>query len=61
MPDFDTHLSPFSWHYVASAMRYLWSESNKRLLWRQLWVALAEVQSEYGIVQPEEVTACITT
>jgi adenylosuccinate lyase len=54
MPDFDTYLSPFTWRYGTPAMRRLWSETNKRLLWRQLWVALAEVQSEYGVVKPEQ-------
>jgi len=55
MPDFDTYLSPFTWRYGTPAMRHLWSETNKRLLWRQLWVALAEVQSEFGLVNPEQV------
>lgn len=55
MPEFDTYLSPFSWRYGTPAMRRLWSETNKRLLWRQLWVTLAEVQSEYGLVKPEQV------
>jgi adenylosuccinate lyase len=55
MPDFDTYLSPFTWRYGTPAMRRLWSETNKRLLWRQLWVALAEAQSEYGLVKPEQV------
>jgi adenylosuccinate lyase len=54
MPDFDTYLSPFTWRYGTPAMRHLWSETNKRLLWRQLWVALAEVQSEYGLVKTEQ-------
>ncbi len=52
---FDTYLSPFTWRYGTPAMRRLWSENNKRLLWRQLWVALAEVQVEYGLVKPEQV------
>jgi adenylosuccinate lyase len=54
MPDFTTYLSPFSWRYGTPAMRALWSETNKRLLWRQIWVAMAEVQSEYGLVTPEQ-------
>ncbi|MBI4730836.1 MAG: adenylosuccinate lyase, partial [Chloroflexi bacterium] len=54
MPDFDTYLSPFTWRYGTPAMRRLWSENNKRLLWRQIWVALAEVQSDYGLVAPEQ-------
>ena len=55
MPDFDTYLSPFTWRYGTQAMRRLWSETNKRLLWRQLWVALAEVQSEFGLVTLDQV------
>jgi adenylosuccinate lyase len=55
MPDFDNYVSPFTWRYGSGEMRRIWSETNKRLLWRQLWVALAEVQSEYGLVKPEQV------
>jgi adenylosuccinate lyase len=36
-------------------MREVWSERNKRVLWRKLWVALAEAQCEMGIVQPAQV------
>ena len=36
-------------------MRAIWSERNKRLLWRQLWVALAETECELGIVPAEQV------
>ncbi len=54
MPDFDTYLSPFTWRYGSPAMRRLWSEANKRLLWRQLWVALAEVQADFGLVTSEQ-------
>ena len=56
MPDFENYLSPFTWRYGSVEMRSLWSESNKRLIWRQLWVALAEVQCEFGLVKPEQVT-----
>jgi len=52
--DYETYLSPFTWRYGSPAMRRLWSEAHKRRLWRQLWVALAEVQAEYGLVQPEQ-------
>jgi adenylosuccinate lyase len=54
MNDYTTYLSPFTWRYGTPAMRRLWSEHNKRLLWRQVWVALAEVQAEYGLVTPEQ-------
>jgi adenylosuccinate lyase len=36
-------------------MRRLWSENYKRLLWRRIWVVLAEVQAEFGLVPPEQV------
>lgn len=36
-------------------MRTLWGEAHKRRVWRSLWVALARVQSEFGLVQPEQV------
>jgi adenylosuccinate lyase len=55
MTDFDTYLSPFTWRYGSPAMRRLWSESNKRLLWRQIWVALAEAESEFGLVRADQV------
>ncbi len=54
MPEFDTYLSPFTWRYGTPAMRHLWSEDHKRLLWRQMWVALAEIQTEFGLVTPEQ-------
>ena len=53
--DYETYLSPFTWRYGSPAMRRLWSEAHKRRLWRQLWVALAEVQCGYGLTQPEQV------
>jgi adenylosuccinate lyase len=52
--DYSNYLSPFTWRYGTPAMRHVWSEQHKRLLWRQLWVALAEVQSEFGLVTPEQ-------
>ncbi len=52
---FDTFLSPFGWRYGTQAMRSLWSEEHKRRTWRRIWVALAEAQSAYGLVTPEQV------
>ncbi len=54
MPDFDRYQSPFSWRYASSEMRQIWSEDYKRRLWRRIWVALAEVQSDFGLVSPEQ-------
>lgn len=53
--DYETYLSPFTWRYGSPAMRRIWSESSKRRLWRQLWVALAEVQAEFGLIHPDQV------
>jgi adenylosuccinate lyase len=52
--DHSTYHSPFSWRYASPEMRSLWSEVHKRRLWRSLWVALADVQSSYGLVSPEQ-------
>lgn len=54
MTQFEHYLSPFSWRYGSEPMRRVWSEINKRRLWRRLWVALAEAQSELGLVTPEQ-------
>ncbi len=52
--DYETYQSPFTWRYGSQEMRRIWSEVNKRLLWRKLWVTLAEVQAEFGLVLPEQ-------
>jgi adenylosuccinate lyase len=36
-------------------MRQIWSEVNKRKLWRKLWVTLAEVQADFGLVNADQV------
>lgn len=53
--DFDRYQSPFSWRYGSDSMRRIWSERSKRLLWRQIWVALAEVQAEFDLVNQQQV------
>ncbi|NPV07300.1 MAG: adenylosuccinate lyase [Anaerolineae bacterium] len=50
----ETYLSPFTWRYGSPEMRALWSEANKRRLWRRVWVALASAQARAGLVSPEE-------
>jgi len=52
--NFDTYLSPFTWRYGSSEMRKLWSETYKRSLWRKVWLALAEVEAQYGLVSDEQ-------
>ncbi len=53
--DYGTYLSPYTWRYGSKEMRRIWSEENKRLIWRRLWVVLAEVQAEFGLITPEQV------
>jgi len=55
MFDHNTYLSPFTWRYGSDEMRRVWSEAHRRLVWRHIWVALAEVQAELGVVKAEEV------
>lgn len=52
--DYDTYLSPYSWRYASPEMREIWSEKNKRLMWRRLWVALAAVQADFGLVTQDQ-------
>ncbi len=51
----ETFLSPFTWRYGSEEMRRVWSEENRRKLMRRVWVALARVQAEAGLVRPEQV------
>ncbi len=53
--DHTTYLSPFTWRYGSQQMREIWSDVNKRRLWRQLWVALAKAQYQAGLVTLEQV------
>ena len=53
--DYSTYLSPFTWRYGSPEMRRIWSEEHKRRLWRQLWIALAETQAEFGLVTAEQI------
>lgn len=55
MIDYEVYQSPYSWRYGSPEMRIIWSEKNKRILWRKVWVALAETESEYGLVSAEQV------
>jgi adenylosuccinate lyase len=49
-----SYQSPFSFRYASPEMRQLWSETQKRSLWRQIWLALAEAQHGYGLVTAEQ-------
>ncbi len=52
--NFESYNSPYSWRYGTEEMRQIWSEHHKRRTLRQVWVALAEAQSEFGLVTPEQ-------
>lgn len=62
MPSFDysTFLSPFTWRYGSKQLREIWSEAHKRQLFRQIWVSLAKVQYQQGLVTKEELDDLIT-
>ncbi|MCB9758567.1 MAG: adenylosuccinate lyase [Alphaproteobacteria bacterium] len=49
------YLSPFTWRYGTPEMRHLWSEEAKHRHWRRIWVALAQAQSELGLVTADQV------
>lgn len=51
----EVFLSPFTWRYGSPAMRAVWSEVNKRRVWRQIWVELARAQQAAGLVTAEQV------
>ncbi len=53
--EYEAYQSPFSFRYASPEMRQLWSEAQKRRLWRQIWLSLAEVQQGYGLVTPAQV------
>lgn len=57
--DYTTYLSPFTWRYGSDEMRTIWSEVNKRKLWRHVWIALAQAQHDEGLVSKEELNDLI--
>ncbi len=53
--DARTYASPFSWRYGSAELRELFSEHERRRLWRTVWVALARSQARSGLLSAEEV------
>jgi adenylosuccinate lyase len=51
----EDYTSPFSSRYGSVAMRRIFSEKNRRLLWRRIWIALAEAQQKFGLVTAAQV------
>jgi adenylosuccinate lyase len=49
-----SYASPFSWRYARTELRELFSERQRRTLWRAVWVALAESQLQSGLVSAAE-------
>jgi adenylosuccinate lyase len=49
-----TYASPFSWRYARMELRELFSERERRKLWRAVWIALAESQLRSGLVSQAE-------
>jgi len=49
-----TYNSPFTWRYGRPELRALFSEHERRKLWRAVWIALAESQAKSGLVTAEE-------
>ena len=58
--DYTTYLSAFTTRYGSPGMRKIWSEENKRLLWRRLWISLAKAEAKAGLVSKEELEDIIT-
>ncbi|MBI5273534.1 MAG: adenylosuccinate lyase [Chlamydiales bacterium] len=46
---FDGYESPLASRYSSDEMQFVFSNKNKYLLWRKLWVALAEAQKNAGL------------
>jgi adenylosuccinate lyase len=53
--EYRTYASPFSWRYGRAELRTLFSEEERRKLWRAVWVALAQAQAREGLVTADEV------
>src|ERR1700688_3917770 len=53
--DHGSYASPFSWRYGRAELRELFSERERRRLWRAVWVALARSQERSGLVSASEV------
>ena len=52
--DHARYQSPFAWRYGSEAMRRIFSEHHRRLLWRRVWIALARAQASVGLITPAQ-------
>jgi len=55
MESYQRYRSPYSWRYGSDRMRVIWGEVNRRKKWRKIWVALAETQMAFGLVDEGQV------
>lgn len=46
---YDLYDSPLTKRYASKEMSFIFSEKNKFITWRRLWVALAEAEKELGL------------
>ncbi len=49
MQDYSNYVSPFSARYASPQMQYLFSQRYRSIIWRQLWLILAESEKELGL------------
>ena len=54
-----TYISPFTWRYGSDEMKRIFSEENKRLLLRRVWIALARAEMKYGLVTEKQLEELI--
>ncbi|MBI2011888.1 adenylosuccinate lyase [Candidatus Daviesbacteria bacterium] len=52
---YETYQSPLTYRYGSDEMRRIWSQEAFWLRVRDIWIAVAEVQSEVGLVTKEQV------
>ena len=50
----DRYVSPLSQRYASKEMQYIFSQDKKFRTWRQLWIALAEIEQELGLTITDE-------
>ena len=48
------YVSPFSTRYASREMQYLFSAENRPLIFRRLWIALAEAEQKAGLAITDE-------
>ncbi len=53
----ERYVSPLGTRYSSPAMQALWSDSHRVMLFRRLWLALAEAEQELGIEIPDSAIA----